>query len=236
LTQEEIKYLVDCFVNAARRAKESGFDAIEIHSAHGYLLSQFLSPFYNKRIDEYGGGIDNRSRIHLEILKAIRAEVGANYPVLIKLNCQDFDENGLNLEDAIRVGKLLAQSGLDAIELSGGLLSGRRLSPSRSRINTADDEAYFREQAKAFKKEIGIPLILVGGIRSLEVANDLVTNGTADYLAMSRPLIREPDLINRWKSGQVAKAACKSDNLCFGAAFNGGVYCVSEERDRSKKE
>ena len=111
---------------------------------------------------------------------------------------------------------LLSDAGLDAIELSGGLLTGRKLSPSRPGIHSADKEAYFREELRAFKKRIAIPLILVGGNRSIEVAEELVAAGAADYIAMSRPLIREPDLISRWKSGDRRRAACKSDNLCFG--------------------
>ncbi len=235
LTVQDIQDLIAAFADAARRAKSAGFDGVQIHAAHGYLLSQFLSPIFNRRVDGYGGSIENRARIHVEVVKAVRKVVGKEFPVLVKLNCQDFAENGLSLEDSLVTGELLAQSGLDAIELSGGLLTGGKLSPSRPGIHSADKEAYFREELRAFKKRIAIPLILVGGNRSFEVSEELVAAGTADYIAMSRPLIREPDLISRWKSGDRRRAACKSDNLCFGPGLEGrGIYCVTEAREKTK--
>jgi len=235
LTFQDIQDLIAVFADAARRAKSAGFDGIQIHAAHGYLLSQFLSPIFNRRADIYGGSIENRARIIFEAIYAIRKAVGKAFPVLIKMNCQDFAENGLSLEDSLVAGELLTQAGLDAIELSGGLLTGKKLSPSRPGIHSADKEAYFREELRAFKKRIAIPLILVGGNRSFEVSEQLVADGEADYIAMSRPLIREPDLISRWKSGDRRRAACKSDNLCFGPGLEGGgIYCVTEEREKAK--
>lgn len=231
---DDIKGLVSAFTDAALRAKSAGFDGVQIHAAHGYLLSQFLSPAFNKRQDNYGGSLENRASIHVEIIKAIRQAVGKDFPLLIKMNCQDFGENGLSLSDSLTAAGLFARAGLDAIELSGGLLTGGKLSPSRSGINSSDKEAYFREELKSFKAELNIPLILVGGIRSFEVADRLVEDGHADYISMCRPLIREPDLINRWKSGDIRKAECKSDNLCFGPALDGsGVYCVTKNREKT---
>jgi len=234
LTVQDIQDLVAAFADAAQRARSAGFDGVQIHAGHGYLLSQFLSPIFNRRMDGYGGSIENRARMHVEVVRAIRAAVGKDYPVLIKMNCRDFAENGLSLEDSLVAGELLAQAGMDAIELSGGLLTGGKLSPSRPGIHSADKEAYFREELRAFKKRIAIPLILVGGNRSFEVSEELVAAGAADYIAMCRPLIREPDLISRWKSGDRRRAACKSDNLCFGPGLEGkGVYCVTEEHENT---
>ncbi len=231
LTMHDIQDLVAAFADAAGRAKSAGFDGVQIHAAHGYLLSQFLSPIFNRRTDGYGGRIENRSRIHVEVIHAVRKAVGKDYPVLIKMNCPDFAENGLSLEDSLIAGALFADAGLDAIELSGGLLTGGKLSPSRPGIHSADKEAYFREELSAFKKKIRIPLILVGGIRSVEVAEQLVADGSADYIAMCRPFIREPDLISRWKSGDRRRAECKSDNLCFEPGREGGgIYCVTGTR------
>ncbi len=235
LTEQDLQDLVAAFADAAQRAKSAGFDGVQIHAAHGYLLSQFLSPIFNRRVDGYGGSIENRSRIIVEAIQAVREAVGKAFPILIKMNCADFAENGLSLDDSLLAGELLAQAGLDAIELSGGLLTGGKLSPSRPGIHSADKEAYFREELSEFKKKIRIPLILVGGIRSVEVAEQLVSDGAADYIAMSRPLIREPDLISRWKSGDRRRAECKSDNLCFGPGLEGkGIYCVTEEREKAK--
>ena len=233
ITLQDIREIVSAFAGAARRAKAAGFDGVQIHSAHGYLLSQFLSPVFNKRKDEYGGNVGNRARVHLEVYQAIRQAVGQGYPVLIKLNCRDFMENGMGLEDSLQVAKLLANAGMDAIELSGGFLTGGKLSPSRSGIDTEEKEAYFQEEASSMKKEIGIPVILVGGMRSFEVAERLVQEGVADYISMSRPLIREPDLIKRWKAGDRRRAECRSDNLCFRPGMEGdGIYCVVKKREK----
>ena len=128
---------------------------------------------------------------------------------------------------------MLVAEGIDAIELSGGMLFSPKLSPSRLGIKTQDLEAYFQEDAKAFKAKLDIPLILVGGNRSFAVAERLVQDGVADYISMSRPFIREPNLINRWKSGDLTRAACVSDNMCFAPASKGqGIYCVTEEREK----
>jgi 2,4-dienoyl-CoA reductase-like NADH-dependent reductase (Old Yellow Enzyme family) len=235
MTINDIKELVTAFAAAAVRAKDAGFDAVQLHSAHGYLLSQFLSPIFNRRRDEYGGSIANRARIHVEILKAVRQAVGVDYPVLIKMNCQDFAEGGLSVADAVQAAELLAPAGLDAVEVSGGLLTGGKLSPIRPGINSPEKEAYFSAELQSFRKAINLPLILVGGIRSFEVAEHLVNDGLADYIAMSRPFIREPDLIRRWQDGDRRKATCRSDNLCFKPALAGqGIYCVTAEKEAKK--
>ena len=235
-TPRAIEDLILGFADAARRARSAGFDGVQIHSAHGYLLSQFLSPIFNKRKDEYGGNLANRSRIHRQVYRAIRGAVGDDYPILIKMNCRDFAENGMELNDARRCATTWDEAGFDAIELSGGLLTGGRLSPSRPRINSEDREAYFKEEAKELKKYINIPLILVGGIRSFHIAEKLVDDGVVDYISMSRPFIREPNLINRWKAGDRRKAKCRSDNLCFRPGFEEqGIYCVVEHRNAEKR-
>jgi 2,4-dienoyl-CoA reductase-like NADH-dependent reductase (Old Yellow Enzyme family) len=236
ITKDEIKKLIEAYTIAAERAKKAGFDGVQIHSAHGYLLSQFLSPVFNKRQDEYGGSIDNRVRIHLEIYQSVRKVVGKNFPILIKMNCGDFVENGLDIKESIQVAKLVTSAGFNAIELSGGVIRTGKLSPSRPGINSQAKEAYFQKYAHEIKNEIAIPLILVGGIRSFEIAEKIILEGTADYISMSRPFIREPDLINRWQSGDREKAKCISDNLCFNPGFEGkGVYCVTKERETERK-
>ncbi|MCX8118844.1 MAG: NADH:flavin oxidoreductase [Desulfobacterota bacterium] len=232
LTKPAIQELVQAFAEAARRAKTAGFDGIQIHSAHGYLLNQFLSPAFNRRQDEYGGDLRNRVRVHLEICEALRKVVGEDYPILIKLNGRDFIENGLSLEESVQIGKILARGGIDAIELSGGMIIAGKFSPSRQGIDSREKEAYFQEEAKVMRGEVGIPLILVGGIRSFEVAEKLLQDGVADYISMSRPLIRDPDLILRWKRGERHRSACRSDNLCFKPGREGeGVYCVVRAKE-----
>ena len=235
MSTDDIQGVVKAYGAAAQRAQTAGFDGVQIHSAHGYLLSQFLSPAFNQRKDEYGGDILNRARALIEVLREIRQVVGKDYPVLVKMNCQDFIENGLQPEDSLQAGKMLVENGIDAIELSGGVLIGGKLSPSRMGIKSEEKEAYFQNEARTFKREVNVPLILVGGNRSFQVAERIVNEGVADYISLCRPLIREPDLVNRWKSGDLSKAACVSDNMCFKPAMKGdGIYCLTEEREKKR--
>ena len=237
MTVGDIQELIEAFGLAAQRAKKAGFDGVQIHAAHGYLMSQFLSPLFNKRTDAYGGSVENRYKVLREVLKKVRSAVGIGnrFPVLIKLNSQDFLEGGLTLEDSLRIGRLLQEDGIDAIELSGGSLRSGQLTPFRKGITNEEKEAYFLEAAKVFKRAIKVPLILVGGIRSLAVAERIVEQGWADYISMSRPFIREPGLIKRWKSGDLRKASCLSDNQCFGPAAAGeGIYCVVDKNEKQK--
>jgi len=235
MTVEDIQDVVKSYGAAAKRAQNAGFDGVQVHAAHGYLLSQFLSPAFNRRNDAYGGDIRHRAKAVVEVLRQIRQTVGREYPVLVKMNCRDFIENGLVVEDSLEVGALLESEGIDAIELSGGVLVGGKLSPSRVGIKSEEKEAYFQDDARAFKEKVRVPLILVGGNRSFQVAERLINEGIADYISMSRPLIREPDLINRWRAGDLSKAACVSDNMCFRPALKGeGIYCVTEERERKR--
>jgi 2,4-dienoyl-CoA reductase-like NADH-dependent reductase (Old Yellow Enzyme family) len=225
MTVQHFRDIAAAFALGALRAKEAGFDGVQILAAHGFLLSQLLCPRYNDRTDAYGGSIENRARALMEVLQAIRNTVGPNYPVLAKINASDLIENGLTLEESLRVGIMLENEGIDAIELSGGLLNNPNL--MKSRINAEEDEAYFRCEARSFKREINAPLILVGGIRSYHVAEGLVEEGVTDYVSMCRPFIREPDLIHRWKSGDLREAACTSCNNCAEQVQKGrGISCV----------
>jgi 2,4-dienoyl-CoA reductase-like NADH-dependent reductase (Old Yellow Enzyme family) len=227
---DDMEKFVESFAEAAVRAKSAGFDAVQVHSAHGYLLSQFLSPAFNRRSDEYGGPLENRARALLKVISAIRGSLGRGFPVIVKMNCMDFLENGLTLEDSVRVGRMLAEAGVDAIELSGGTLVSGKLSPSRTKIDSPEQEAYFRDAAKIFKKEVGLPLILVGGIRSFSTARSLIEGGTADYISMSRPFICEPGLVARWESGDTRPSECVSDNRCFKPIFAGsGFFCLTKK-------
>ena len=235
MTAEDIAEIGDAFAQAALRAKAAGFDAVQIHAAHGFLLSQFLSPAFNKRTDAYGGPLENRARALLEVLAKIRASVGSDFPVLIKLNSQDILDGGLTLEDAVQVGLMLQEAGIDAIELSGGtIVTGDHC---QKEIDTEDKEAYWRTAARVFKQKLDVPLILVGGIRSFQLAERLIAEGYADYISMSRPFIREPDLVSRWQSGDLGKATCLSDNLCREPLMEGeGIYCVVEKKKNKVKQ
>ncbi|MGE5841689.1 MAG: NADH:flavin oxidoreductase [Deltaproteobacteria bacterium] len=235
LTKMDIHEIVVSFGRAAKRAKEVGFDGIQLHAAHGYLMSQFLSPAFNKRDDSYGGPAENRARALIETLEEVRAAVGKDYPVLIKMNSEDGLEGGLTLDDSLKAGTMLQEAGIDAIEVSGGTAISKSRNASMTGIKSEDKEAYFRAAGKAFKEELEVPIILVGGVRSFNLVEKLLAEGYADYFSMSRPLIREPDLVKRWASGDRGKARCLSDNLCFGPGRAGqGVYCVTEEKEKEK--
>ena len=237
LAKGDIASIVSAFARAAGLAKQAGFDAVQIHAAHGFLLSQFLSPAFNRRTDEYGGDLANRARFLLEVVRGVREKVGPAYPVLIKINSEDFLECGLTTAEAVEVSSWLEKTSIDAIEFSGGTLnSPEEFSPVRpGRLKTPEQEVYYRRAAKLYKQEVNIPLMLVGGIRSFEVAEELVRDGTADYISLSRPLICEPGLVKRWREGDRRKAECVSDNACFGPALDGtGIYCVTMAKKRSK--
>jgi len=232
MTSSDIEHVKSDFSRAAKRAMLAGFDGVQLHAAHGYLLSQFLSPYFNQRKDGYGGPIEGRVRIVLEVLEGIRSQVGDAYPVLIKINTRDFIEGGQELDDAVTAAAELAGNGLDAVELSGGTGLSGKLNPVRTGIREESDEAYFRDAAVAFRERMDTPIILVGGVRSFHVAEQLVEAGAADYISMSRPFIREPNLVNRWKTGDRRKATCLSDSHCFVPARKGeGIYCVISERE-----
>jgi 2,4-dienoyl-CoA reductase-like NADH-dependent reductase (Old Yellow Enzyme family) len=235
MTPEDIAGVIKAFAAAAGRAKSAGFDGVQIHGAHGYLLCEFISPMFNFRTDEYGGPIENRARLPLEVFQAIRKVVGNDYPVLIKLSCKEFTDNGLMPQEFVQVGKMLADAGIDAIEISGGLPISPRTRPSQLGINREEKEAYFQEEARALRKQVDVPILLVGGNRSFHVAERIVEEGVADYISMARPLIREPHLINRWKAGDLTPSACVSDNMCFQPATEGkGIYCVTEKREKAQ--
>jgi 2,4-dienoyl-CoA reductase-like NADH-dependent reductase (Old Yellow Enzyme family) len=235
MTIEDVTEVTEVFARAAARARSAGFDAVQIHAAHGYLLSQYLSPYFNKRKDDYGGSIQNRARLLIRVVKAIRKAVGPEFPVLIKLNSEDFLPSGLSVEDMIQTAAMLKEVGIDAIEISGGTFLSGKNTPSR--IGKQDPEAYYEAAAGKFKLGVSVPLMLVGGIRTIETAERLVASGVADYISVCRPLIREPALINRWKSGDRRPALCVSDSGCFAPGFKGkGVYCTVEEREKTRVE
>ena len=212
LSEEEIWALIDAFAQAARRAQEAGFDAVQIHAAHGYLISSFNSPYTNRRDDQWGGSWGNRARFLREVIKATRRQVGAEYPLLIKLNASDGVKGGISPDDVTNIALLCQGLGVDAIEVSGGMFDAPNYTTRT--LKPGDRQAYFAEQARALHQAVRVPIIVVGGIRSYEMANRLIEDWTADFVALCRPFIREPDLARRWAAGDRRPAACISCNLC----------------------
>ena len=228
LTLEQIEEIVQSFAAAAVRLKTAGFDGVQLHGAHGYLLAQFLSPSRNQRDDKYGGSLENRARFCLDVFNAVRDAVGPRFPIMIKLNANDFMDGSTTEEDSTYLAQRLAEAGIAAIEVSGGTPGSGKLGPARPAIATPEEEAYFLPQARILRKAVpDTPLMLVGGIRSLAVMEQILAEGVVDYFAMSRPLIREPDLPARWQHSDRDPAACISCLGCFGPAVGGqGIRCV----------
>jgi len=228
MTKMEINDTLTSFRDAAVRAQKAGFDGVQIHAAHGWLLSQFLSPYFNRRKDEYGGSIENRARLVLEVLRSIRETTGDQFLILFKINSEDKIDKGFSTEDMLQVSIMLEKDGADAIEISGGTVAAFITGDINNSFSPATNApVYYEEAAKKLKEKIKIPTILVGGIRSFESADELVKTGTADYISLCRPLIREPDLIKRWKLGDLRKSECISDSACFQPGMEGkSVYCV----------
>lgn len=222
LTSEGIAGLVEAFAAAARRAREAGFDAVQIHAAHGYLVSQFLSPLSNRRGDGYGGGVENRARFLLEILAASRRAIGEGLPLLVKLGVSEEEEGGLTIEEGARVAEMLAAAGADAIETSTG---GR--GAIRTRVTRPSREAYLLELARAVRRRTDLPIALVGGLRSRPVMERILREERIELLSLSRPLIREPDLPRRLAADPLAVAACVSCNRCWPEAPGAGTACKS---------
>jgi len=237
LAREEIAELVALFGKGAARAREYGFDAVQLHAAHGYLINQFLSPLTNRRSDDYGGSAENRSRFLLEVYRAVRDAVGNYFPVLVKLNGADNLEGGMEPDDALYAARALDEEGVDAIEVSGGTSASGDRTPVRQGIESREQEAYNLPLAYRIKNAVSCPVMVVGGIRSLEIAEGIIRREEADYVAMARPFIREPHLAKRWQEGDEGRARCISCNGCFKPGLKeGGIYCVVDRIERESRE
>ncbi|TDP89442.1 2,4-dienoyl-CoA reductase-like NADH-dependent reductase (Old Yellow Enzyme family) [Halanaerobium saccharolyticum] len=224
-TKAEIKSLINSFAEAALRAKKSGFDGVQFHAAHGYLYSQFLSPHYNQRTDEYGGSIENRGRIIFETLAAVIEKVGEDFPVMIKLNSSDFKDDGFTFADCKYICKRLDELGIDAIEISGVVGAKKEDITIREKgLSYLKEESYFRKYAAEIAAEVEVPIILVGGNRSPQLLENLLEETEIEYFSLARPFLREPGLINRWKNGDKTKAKCISCGQCRAEAGNSCIF------------
>ncbi len=238
MSKQDIQEVVSAFGQAAARAKDYGFDAVQLHGAHGYLINQFLSPITNKRDDEYGGALENRARFMMEVYESVRAAVGSDFPVMIKLTGADNLEGGLTIEDTAKAASSLDKAGIDAIEVSSGTPASGDEGPVRTKINKPEREAYILPLARRIKAAVSCPVISVGGYRSFDTVEKAIRDDV-DYISFSRPLIREPELPLRWQDGDRYAARCISCNKCFGPGIKeGGIYCVVEkqEQQRANKE
>lgn len=207
MTTEDVKEVISWFVNAAKRAQIAGFDGVQIHAAHFFFLSRFISPLINHRTDNYGGNTQNRARILVEIMQGIR-EIAPKLHITIKINCSDFYSGGLDENECLKVCKILSANGIDSIEVSGNGTSVAGIKPI---VN----EGYFVEFASRLADEIETPVIVVGGLRSKKVMEEVLNKTNIQLLSLSRPLLREPDFPNKLKTGESDISKCVSCNACY---------------------
>ena len=253
LSPEEIEQIISCFVAAISDMQASGFDGVQLHAAHGGLLSRFLSPYTNRREDDFGGAPDKRSKIVREIVTRSRYQIG-DFPILIKMNCTDYLVGGVDIENFSDLAQEIVRAGVDAIELSGGMWEclfrpqeelGFRPVPapeSHTRIRKPEQQNYFLRYAE--KLDLPVPIILVGGNRDIESLETILQGGKVDFIALCRPLIREPDLPNRWRAGLGGRLPeCVSCNSCLydmyihpGRPEPGLVTCICKsDKQRHQK-
>ncbi len=217
LSEDELHEVVEAFGDAAERSLEAGFDGVQIHGAHGYLISQFLSKAANKREDDYGGSLENRMRLLVEVYEEIRSRIGKDVPVLLKLNSDDFSPDGFTVEESAEVAQAICKRGLDAVEISGGGFGRKDDLYERARSDDPEvAEAIFAGHAVKIREATKpTTMALVNGIRSLSCMQALLDKGLADLISMSRPFVREPDIIRKLEKGQT-EVTCTSCGDCSG--------------------
>jgi 2,4-dienoyl-CoA reductase-like NADH-dependent reductase (Old Yellow Enzyme family) len=260
MTEADIAEVIDDFGTAAARAVDAGFDAVEVHLGHGYLLSQFLSPATNRRRDRWGGSLDNRMRLPLAVLQRVRERVGPRVPILAKTNLRDGFRGGLELDESVGVAQRLEAAGIDAIVLSGGFTSktpfylfrgGRPLKemievekswPQKIALRLFGasaikeypfKELFFLDEARAVRKAVRVPLVLLGGALSLDNLDTAMHEGF-EFVAMGRALIADPDLINRMQRGEATRSRCNSCNKCVAEMDRNGVRCVLDRNGNTR--
>jgi 2,4-dienoyl-CoA reductase-like NADH-dependent reductase (Old Yellow Enzyme family) len=245
LKEDEINEIIDNFILAIERAKKSGFDGVQLHMAHGYLLSSFLSPHMNKRKDKWGGTTENRFRIVKEILLRARQVVG-NFPILAKISAYEKSDDGMNIEEAVRISKYLEELGCDAIEVSCGIIEDgfwtsrgefpfEIIAAYNYRIKSIPQflkplvkpifkkqlaspkpyELFNLDSAERIKKHVSIPVIVVGGIRKFADIKDIIENNRCDFVSMAKPFIIEPNIANKFKEGKQLESKCIDCNYCL---------------------
>lgn len=252
LRKDELRVMAKAYGNAVRLARESGFDAVEIHAGHGYLISQFLSPYTNHRKDEYGGSLDNRMRFMNEVMAEVMKAAGNDMAVLVKMNMRDGFKGGMDIEESLQVAHRLVNDGAQALVLSGGFVSKapmyvmRGAMPIKAMTHYMDcwwlklgvkmvghlmipsvpfKEAYFLDDAMLFRKEIkNIPLVYVGGLISREKIEDVLDKGF-EFVQMGRALLNEPGFVNRMKLDVNARCTCKHSNYCIARMYSIDMAC-----------
>jgi 2,4-dienoyl-CoA reductase-like NADH-dependent reductase (Old Yellow Enzyme family) len=267
MTEDDVERAAGEYARAAAAAVEAGFDAVEVHAGHGYLLSQFLSPHTNRRTDAFGGSPEGRLRFPLEVVRRVREAVAAfplevvrrvreavaaRVPVLVKMNLRDGFSGGLEIDEAVEIARGFEAAGVDALVLSGGFMTRTPIYIMRGDVPLAElrrelprlasrigslligrfmlpavpfSEAYFLEDARRVREAVHVPLVLVGGLRTLDRMDAIVREGF-DFLAMARPFVLEPDLVSKFERGEVTEARCVPCNKCLASVARGQLRCL----------
>jgi 2,4-dienoyl-CoA reductase-like NADH-dependent reductase (Old Yellow Enzyme family) len=230
LTAGEIPRIIERYAHVASVAKETGFTGVQVHAAHGYLISQFLSPITNQRTDKWGGSLENRARFLLAVVAAVREAVGPKFPVAVKLNSSDFQKGGFSLEESQQVAAWLDEAGVDLLELSGGTYERRALfgeendtdaSGEQLRESTAKREAFFLEYTGAIRSACKMPIAVTGGFRSRELMKKTLAAGEVDVIGLARPLCSQPDVVARLIEGNTDRASEVEHELRLGNGWLG---------------
>jgi 2,4-dienoyl-CoA reductase-like NADH-dependent reductase (Old Yellow Enzyme family) len=246
LSREEIEKMIDLFGQAARRVREAEFDGVHIHGANGYLISEFSSPYTNKREDEWGGDAERRSRFLFHVYEAVRKAVGPDYPVTLKIGVVDSVTAGLTAEESCARARKLEEMRLDGIEVSLGVMNsyldnvrkyvavdgGRAFGDLlfHRMFSEPGKQAYYVPYAEQMRKAVKIPIIIAGGMRSTDVMEGVIESGAADFIAMSRPFVREPDIVHQISEGRRGLVDCTSCNLCLDRDGRNELKCWRKNR------
>ena len=223
ISVDEIHKVAELFADAAIRSKKAGFDGIEICANHHVPLSQFLSPMFNHRNDEYGGSNENRARFVIEIIKKIREKMGNDYIILLKLNSEDNDPNGITPEGFITACKLAEQAGVDLIEVTG----------MKWKKNRENKLVYF-DMGKMLADILKIPVLVTGGVKNLNVANDALNNSNIQYIGICRAFLSEPDILVKWKNCEDKKSQCVSCMNCYKIDNSVEINCILNKKKKKK--
>jgi 2,4-dienoyl-CoA reductase-like NADH-dependent reductase (Old Yellow Enzyme family) len=261
MDRHDIRTVVEAFGQAVRLARESGFDAVEVHAGHGYLISQFLSPYTNRRKDEYGGSLENRARFMREVMQSVMEAAGADMAVLVKTNLRDGFPGGMELEEAVEVARMLERAGAHALVLSGGFVSRAPMYVMRGKIplrvmsaHIANpfvkylvryaghrlirpepfSEAYFLPDALKIRAAVRMPLVYVGGLLSRESIDRVLESGF-EFVALARALIHDPAFVNKLRSGELSRSGCDTSNYCIAVMYTGEMACHQNIPDLPEK-
>ncbi len=259
MTDDDLEALIQAFARATRLAREAGFDAVEVQGGHGYLLSQFLAPHTNRRQDDFGGSLENRARLLRRVVRAAKAEAAGDLAVLVKMNLRDGFSGGIDLDEALEVGRLVEGEGADALVTSGGFVSKCPMYLMRGDVPVKEiaadqpafgrklgllmfgklvvkaypfTEAFFLDDALRLRELVKLPLVLVGGLRSLKTMEDALARGI-DGIAMARPTFRDPSFVKRLERGELTESTCEPCNLCMATMYHGAAVCPVRQEEEA---